>query len=380
MAHRRTRAAAALASLLLGAVVTADAARAQGAPPAPPVTVAKPVVKDVQEWAYFTGRFDATAAVDVRARVGGYLQKVHFVDGSLVKKGDLLVTIDQRPYQAAVDQADAAVKVSETAVDFAKNDLDRAQQLQKSGNITEQTADQRRQTFLQGQAQLAGNRAALANAKLNLEFTEVRAPMDGRISRRLVAEGNIVAANDTLLTTIVTIDPIDFYFDVDEQSFLSYMRNVHGTSGSVVGDAAFVGTSDEAEPARKATIDFADNRIDAATGTLRVRAKVANPEGFLAPGLFGRIKMPASQPKKGVLVPDEAIASDQTRRIVYQVADDGSVTPKPVVTGPKIDGYRLIRSGLDGTEQIVINGIVRIRPGVKVTPQPTTLPAVKPGA
>ncbi|WP_407048791.1 efflux RND transporter periplasmic adaptor subunit [Methyloraptor flagellatus] len=376
MIFRRFTATVAIAAIGIAAAV--PAAFAQGAPAGgPPVTVAKPIVKDVQEWAYFTGRFDATASVDVRARVGGYLEKVHFVDGSLVKKGDLLFTIDPRPYRASADQSEAAVKVSETAVEFAKNDLDRAMQLQKSGNITDQTADQRRQAYLQAQAQLAGNRAALVNAKLNLEFTEVRAPMDGRISRRLVAEGNIVAANDTLLTTIVTIDPIDFYFDVDEQNFLAYTRNMHGASGSIVGDNAFVGTSDEAEPARKATIDFADNRVDALTGTLRVRAKVPNPDGFLTPGLFGRIKVPASKMHPGVLVPDEAIASDQTRRIVYQVADDGSVTPKPVVPGPKIDGYRLIRSGIDGSEQIVVNGIVRIRPGVKVTPQPTTLPPVR---
>jgi RND family efflux transporter MFP subunit len=355
-------------------------AGAQGAPPAPPVTVAKPVVKDVQEHVAFTGRFDATQSVQVKARVAGYLQKIAFTDGATVKKGDLLFAIDPRPYQAAVDQAAAAVTVSETTLSFANGDLERATQLQKTGNITEQVFDQRRQAVIQATAKLAGDRAALAAAKLNLDFTQVKAPIDGRLSRTLVSEGTLVAANDTLLTTIVAADPIDFYFDVDETTFLAFERAAAagGPGASIVGLEGVVGTTDEPEPKRKARVDFYDNRVDQASGTMRLRAKVANDDLFLTPGLFGKIRVPLGGIKKGILLPDEAIASDQTRRIVHVVAADGSTTQKPVVPGPKIDGWRLIRSGLDGSETIAVNGIVRIRPGVKVTPQMVTLPPVGP--
>ena len=353
-------------------------ADAQGAPPAPTVTVAKPVVREVQETVTFTGRFDATQSVQIKSRVPGYLQAIGFEDGAFVKKGDLLFSIDPRPYRAAVDQAQSVVRVSETAVQFATADLDRATQLQKSGNITEQLFDQRRQTALQAQAKLAGDRAALDAAKLNLEFTEIRAPFAGRASRRLVSEGTLVAAADTLLTTILAADPIDFYFDVDESTFLAFERAVATGGGKVEmsGLIGLVGTSDEPDPKREAKIDFVDNRVDQSSGTMRLRAKVANADLFLTPGLFGRIRLPMGTAKRGILLPDEAIAADQTRRIVWVVAEDGAVTPKPIVPGPKIDGYRLIRSGLDGSESIVVNGIVRIRPGIKVTPQPTTLPPV----
>ena len=373
-------------SLLCLIAIAADggAAGAQGtagggAPPAgPTVTVAKPVVRDVQETILVTGRFDATQSVQIKSRVGGYLQPIGFTDGSFVKKGDLLFTIDPRPYKAAVDQAVAAVAVSDTTLQFASNDLDRAQQLQKTGNITEQLFDQRRQAFMSAQARSAGDKAALAAAKLNLEFTEIRAPFGGRVSRALVSEGTLVGANDTLLTTIVAADPIDFYFDLDEATFLTFERAgaKAGAAESILGLVGRVGTSDEAEPQREAKIDFVDNRVDQASGTMRVRAKVANGDLFLTPGLFGKIRLPIGGPKRGILVPDEAVASDQTRRIVYVVAEDGAVSPKPVTVGSKIDGYRLVRAGLTGEETIAVNGLVRIRPGIKVTPQATTLPPV----
>jgi len=360
---------------LLASTLTADA---QGAPPPPAVTVAKPVVRDVQETLTFTGRFDATQSVQVKSRVAGYIQAIRFEDGATVKKGDLLFSIDPRPYKAAVDQAEATVRISETAVQFANSDLERAVQLQKTGNITDQLSDQRRQTALQARAKLAGDNAALEAARLNLEFTEIRAPFDGRVSRRLVSEGTLIAAADTLLTTIVSTDPIDFYFDVDETTFLTFERAVAKSGGKVElsGQLARVGTMDEPTPKREARIDFVDNRVDQSSGTMRLRAKVDNADLFLTPGLFGRIVVPVGTQKRGVLLPDEAIASDQTRRIVWIAADDGSLTAKPIVPGPKIDGYRLIRSGLDGSETVVINGLARIRPGIKVTPQPVQLPPV----
>lgn len=378
----RLSAAAAMVAASVVFLVQPQGSLAQTAPAGPPagpaVTVAKPVVREVQETQVFTGRFDATQSVTIKSRVPGYLQSIAFTDGSFVKKGDLLFTIDPRPYKAAVDQAKAAVSVSDTTLQFAQSDFERALQLQKTGNITDQTFDQRRQALLQAQARATGDKAALVAAELNLEFTEVRAPFDGRMSRTLVSEGTLVGASDTALSTIVAADPIDFYFELDEQTFLGLERALgSGTGkGSIVGTKAQVGTSDEAEPKRAAEIDFVDNRVDQASGTMRLRARVPNPDLFLTPGLFGRVRIAVGGPKQGVLVPDEAVASDQTRRIVYLVAEDGTVTPKPVIVGPKIDGYRLIRSGLDGSETIAVNGIVRIRPGVKVTPKPTTLPPV----
>lgn len=352
-------------------------AMAQGAPPAPPVSVARPVVKKFQEWEVFTGRFEARDTVELRARVPGYLNEVHFTDGALVKKGDLLFTIDQRPYVAAVQQAEAALKVAETALKFAEGDIERAEALHKTRNISDQAMDQRRQAFQQARAQANGSRAALNAAKLNLEFTEIRAPVEGLISRRLVAPGNIVTANDTLLTVIVSRDPMMFYFDIDEATFLVFSRIMKAGGETATGLDVYVSTSDEAVQTRKATIDFIDNRLDAASGTMRLRARVDNSDRFLTSGLFGKVRLPVSPMKRGVLVPEEAVASDQTRRIVYQVAEDGAVKPLPVVTGPKVDGYRVIRSGLSGEETIAVNGLVRIRPGVKVAPQKVELPPVK---
>ncbi len=346
---------------------------AQGAPPAPPVSVAKPVVREVQEFVTFSGRFDSSEQVDIRSRVVGYLEAVHFTDGAIVKKGDPLFTIDPRPYKAAVQQAEAALASSQASLAFTQADLERAQQLLKANNISDQTADQRRQAFQQATAQEAGNRAALDAARLNLAFTDIRAPITGKISRKLVSPGNIVAANDTLLTTLVSLDPIVFYFDLDEASYQAMLR-ANGGIGKAAGLAVMLAASDEAEPSRAATLDFVDNRIDANSGTIRLRARVPNTDLFLTPGLFGKVRLPAGPKAQGVLLPDEAIASDQSRRIVYVVAEDGSVTPRPVTLGTLVDGYRLVRSGLKGDETVVVNGLVRIRPGIKVTPQMTTLP------
>ena len=355
---------------------------AQGAPPAPQVTVAKPVVRDVQEFVVFSGRFDSADQVDIRSRVAGYLDRIHFADGSFVKKGDLLFSIDPRPYQAALEQAEGVLAASQANVTFTRSDLERASQLQRDRNISDQLAEQRNQSYRQALAQEQANRAALAAAKLNVEFTQIRAPIDGQISRKLVSVGNIVGANDTLLTSIVSLDPIVFYFDLDENSFLTFLRAAGRTGGarSAIGLDVLLATSDEAEPKRKAVIDFVDNRIDASSGTIRMRARLANPDLFLAPGMFGKVRLPAGAPGRGILLPDEAIASDQSRRIVYVVAEDGAVTPRPVVLGTLVDGYRLVRSGLTGEETVVVNGLVRIRPGVKVSPQMSTLPPVRAAA
>ena len=357
---------------------SAALAQAPGGPP-PAVTVAKPVVKDVVEYDDFTGRFEATDSVEIRARVSGYLDKVAFQDGAIVKKGDPLVVIDRRPYKAALDQAQASVVSAQARLNFGQADLERAQSLQRTGNIAEQLVDQRRQSFITARADMDNAEAALRNAQLNYDFTDIRAPIAGKIGRKLVTEGNLVNANETLLTTIVSLDPIYFYFDVDERSFLAYSRVLSSekSAGRTIENDARVGLTDESTAQRPARIDFIDNRIDQASGTIRLRAIVQNKDLFLVPGLFGTIQVAGSPPHRGVLVPDEAIGTDQDRRIVWAVADDGTVSAKVVRPGPKIDGYRLIRSGLTGDETIVIAGLQRVRPGAKVTPQRQDLPPVR---
>jgi multidrug efflux system membrane fusion protein len=365
---------------VLFAIAVAPAAIAQGGPGGPPpVTVAKPVVKPIVEMDEYTGRFDAIGAVEVRARVSGYLETVHFQDGATVNQGDLLFTIDRRTYQAAFNQAQATLNTRQTEFDLAKVEFERYQRLTQTGAAAAATLDQRRQTFLAAQANIAGARAALETARLNLSFTEIRAPIAGRISRKLVTEGNLVRENETLLTTIVQLDPVHFYFDIDERSYLAYQRiaRQNGGNGNGKGLPVAVQLSDEKVFSHKGVLDFTDNRLDAATGTMRLRAVFENKDLFLTPGLFGRIAVPGSPEYQGILLPDEAILTDLDRRYVYVVGADGAVQQRPVRLGSRTDSYRIIRDGLKGDETVVINGLQRVRMGGgRVTPQPVTLPPV----
>lgn len=365
-----------IAGLSAALLLSVSAASAQQQ--APTVTVAKPVVRDIVEDDEFVGRFEAVDEVAVRSRVAGYLQEVHFRDGALVKKDDLLFTIDQRPYQATYDAAKSQVDVTTSALEFARMQLERAETLTKSGNLSVSTLDDRRREFLGAQALQQGAEATLRTASLNLEFTEIKAPLAGRIGRRLVSVGNLVQPDSTLLTTIVAVDPIDFYFDIDERSYFAYARDAR-TRGGVMQEGGggldvVVHVADRNEVAFNGKLDFAENRLDQQTGTMRVRARFDNKDGVLQPGMFGRVNVPGSLPHKGILVPDEAIGADQNRRIVYVVDDAGLVSTKPVRTGPRIDGYRVIREGLTGDETVVVNGLMRVRPGVTVKPEMTTLP------
>lgn len=364
-----------LAAALLAAPVAARA-QAPGGPP-PKVTMAKPVVREIVETDTFTGRFDPVEIVDVRARVTGYLEKVNFVDGATVKRGDLLFVIDRRPYKAALDQAQAALVSAKASLNFSTTDLERAQTLSRSGNISEQVTDQRRQASQTAQANVDSADAQLRQAQLNYDFTEVKAPISGRISRRLVTEGNIVITDETQLTTIVSLDPIYFGFTVDERSFLKYQSTLGigmGQTQQGKGVPILIALSNEAKPTRKGVLDFVDNRVDNATGTVLLRATVENPDGFIKPGLFGIVSLPATKPYQGVLLPDDAVSANQDKRIVYIVTDDGSVASREVKLGPKVDGYRVIRDGLKGDENVVVNGLTRVRPGAKVQAEATTLP------
>lgn len=365
-------------ALLSAALGLPRIALAQDAPP-PPVTVAKPVVKQIIEDDEFIGRFEGVDQVDIRARVSGYVARIHFADGAVVKAGDLLLTIDQAPYQAALDQAQASVEAGAARLQFARADLDRAATLRETGNITTQVADTRTQSFATATADANGAKAALDRAKLELSFTEIRAPIAGRLSRKLVSIGDLVVANDTVLTNIVSVDPINFYFDVDERTYLAYRQLSSGGLNTPVGDLrneVKVAIGNEPRPIHPGYLDFTENRLDAASGTLRARAVLPNADGMLVPGLFGRVAILGSIPYDGVLIPDEAVGSDQDRRVVYVVGPDNTVSMQPVRLGPRIDGYRVIREGLKGDQTIVVNGLMRVRPGIKIDPKPTDLPLV----
>lgn len=356
------------------------AAAQQAAPPPPKVTVAKPVVREVVEDDEFVGRFEPLDEVDIRARVGGYLEQVHFTDGAVVAKGDLLFTIDQRPYQAAVAEAEANLKIARSQVEYTKKQLERARELSTRGNISVSALDERQQEYVAALAQVEGAKASLDSARLDLEYTEIRAPFSGRIDRNLISVGNLVVPDETLLTSIVALDPIYFYFDIDERSYLAYARDARERGVALQEGAGSlpvkVRLSDEKDGSFEGTLDFAENKVDEDTGTMRVRAVFDNPKLVMQPGLFGIINIPGSLPYRGVMIPDSAITADQDKRLVYVVDDAGKVSRREIRPGPRLHGYRVVREGLTGDETIVVDGLMRVRPGATVTPEMKQLPQV----
>ena len=347
---------------------------ASAAPSPPPVTVARPLQKVVTEWNEFTGRFSAVELVEVRARVSGFIDSIHFTDGQVVKQGDLLFVIDPRPYRLAVQQSTADVERAKAKLDLATMDVERAGQLVRNQTLTEREFDTRRSTQRDAAAQVAAAEATLNQAKLNLEWTEVRAPIAGRISDKRVDAGNLISGGQvgaTLLTVIVSIDPIRFVFDGSETDFLHYQRlSRAGTrpSSRDVPNPVSVKLADEADYKHQGRMDFVDNVVNPKTGTIRARAIFENKDGLLTPGFFGRLRLYGGQ-HDALLVPDSAIASDQSRKIVFTVADDGMVGTKLVELGPMVEGLRVILSELVATDRIVIDGLQRARPGQKVTPE-----------
>jgi RND family efflux transporter MFP subunit len=376
--------------------------QAQQAPPPPPVTVAQPTKKTITDYDEYVGRFTAVDLIQVYARVSGYLDKINFIDGQIVKQGDLLFNVDKRPFQVALEQAQANLARSQADLDFAISDLQRATTLlqdRSSVAISKQAFDQRQQTERSARAQVAANDAAVRAAQLDLEFTELRSPVAGRIGDRRVAVGNLVTGGqggtntNTLLATIVSIDPIYFEFTFDEASYIRYQRmtNKRNSVAGGPGDPIPVRLEliDETGFPHQGTMDFIDNVIQESTGTIRGRAKFANPTAQFTPGMFGRIRVPSSEPHEALLVPDVAIGTEQTRKFVYVMgpgSDPQAPQMKYVTLGRVVDGLRVITSGIEGGDRVVVNGLMRIRPGSKVVAQeeqakpPAAAAAAKPAA
>jgi multidrug efflux system membrane fusion protein len=371
-----------LVSLILIANVLAgcDGKPASSAPPLPPVTVAQPLQKSITEWDEYTGRFTALETVEIRARVSGFIDSVHFQEGQIVKKDDLLFVIDQRPYQIAVEQAKADIERAQAKLDIGTQDVNRATPLLQDRTLTEREFDTRKSVQRDAAGQLAAANAALKQAQLNLEWTEVRAPIAGRISDKRVDAGNLISGGQTgatLLSVIVSIDPIHFVFDGSEADFLHYLRLAAAGTRPSSRDApnpVAVRLADETEFTHQGRMDFVDNAINPKTGTIRARAVFDNKDGFLTPGFFGRLRLFGGT-HDALLIPDGAIASDQASKIVFTVADDGTVGTKRVELGPIVDGLRVVRSGLAPTDRIVIDGLPRARPGQKVKAEDGTIKA-----
>ncbi|ROO27593.1 RND transporter [Salinisphaera orenii MK-B5] len=367
---------AAVIAVLVGAVAayavssptTAKAqAQAQAATPPPAVTVAPVIVKSLHEWQEFTGRLQAVESVEVRARVNGYIDRVAFADGAIVHKGDLLFQIDPRPYQAEVDRLSAEKARAASSLALARADFQRGRALQRANAISTQAYDQFRASEAAAKGELGSVEAMLRAARLNLEFTEVRAPIDGRVSRANITAGNLVDGS-AVLTTVVSQDPVYAYFDVDEQAFLRYEQLIqHGGDEDITG--VFMGLVDETGYPHGGNLDFVDNQVNPDTGTIRARAAFANGDGQYTPGLFARMRLVGGAAVETVLIDDRAIGTDLDKRFVLRLTADNAVEYQRVEMGPSISGLRVVRSGLKPGDVIVVNGLQHVMPGQTVAPE-----------
>ncbi len=345
-----------------------------GAPQAPQVTVSAPVQKVVREWDEYTGRFVAVDRVEIRARVSGYLNSIHFKDGDIVYKGDLLFVIDPRPYEAALAASRARLQQAQSQLQLANRELQRAENLRRTQAVSEAVLDERLQQVRAAQGAVLEAEAAVRADELNVEFTQVKAPVTGRISQRLVSVGNLVSggqASSTLLTTIVSLDPIHFVFNADQQAYLRYVRlsqTGDRASSREVANPVVLALPGETDFPHVGRMDFVDNEIDFSTGTIRGRAVFNNPNMVFTPGLFARLRLVGREEYPALLLPDSAIGTDQARRFVYVIGEGNVPQYRPVTLGPIIDGLRVVREGLQPTDKVVTAGLQRIRPNAPVTP------------
>jgi RND family efflux transporter MFP subunit len=374
--------------LALAAAVAGCGQGQQAAQPLPAVTVTNPVQRTVIDQDEYVGRFEAVNSVEIRSRLSGYLSEIHFQDGQLVKQGDLLFTVDRRPFEIVLEQMRANLAQARANLAFAQGDLDRGQALLGNKTITEQTYDQRTQAKAVAEAAVAAQEAMVHSAELDLDqYSQLRSPIDGRIGDRRVAVGNLVTGgtggSTTLLATVVSVDPIRFEFTFDEQSYLRYVRfasasnDVASAHGNVPVTLELI---DENDFVHAGKIDFVDNVINESSGTIRGRALFDNPEGLFTPGMFGRVRVPGSPPYSALLIPDAAIGSEQARKYVLVVDDGGVVRQKYVTPGQLDGGLRVIKDGLVASDRVIVNGLMHARPGIKVNAQVQDAPPALPGA
>ena len=349
-----------------------------GKPPAPPppptVSVAPVLQRDIAEWDEFSGRLEAVDQVEIRPRVSGYIKRVTFTEGREVRKGEVLFEIDPRPYQADLERAQAQLEQARTAAELATREVARAEKLVNVQAISREEFDSRTSAEANGSAAVRAAEAAVETARLNLGWTVVRSPIAGRVSRAEVTAGNLVQAGPptaTLLTTVVSLDPIYLYFDSDEQTYLRYSGRAAAAGNRGWRDARFpvyLGLANETGFPHEGRLDFVDNRIDPASGTIRTRAVFSNRDRRFTPGLFARVKLVGSQKAPALLVRDAAIGTDQDRKFVLVLGKGDSLEYRPVEIGRLSDGLRIVRSGVAAGDKVVVTGLMRVRPGVKVTP------------
>ena len=363
-----------LLAAVLAAACGSQAAPGEDAPPAPEVSVAPVLAREVQQWDDFTGRVSAVETVDLRPRVSGYVQRVAYAEGQLLRKGDALFEIDPRPYRAALDRAEAELARARSEARLAAAQNVRARAMVEARAISREEYETRAAASAQGDAAVRAAEAAVAAARLDLQFTTVRSPIDGRAGRALVTEGNLAQADATVLTTVVSQDPVHVYFDADEQTWLRYSRAASGGDRAGTGNAVRVALAGEDGYPHAGTVDFVDNRIDPATGTIRARAVLRNPDGMFTPGLFARVQLEGGARAPALLIDDKAVLTDQDRKYVYVLGEDSTAQRRDVVLGRMADGLRVVRSGLAPSDRVIVNGLQKVfMPGMPVAAKPVAM-------
>lgn len=365
--------------LLLAGLLTACGSSGQPEDAtAPPMEVSVAVVpeREITEWDEYTGRLEAVETVEIRPQVSGYLQQVNFEEGRDVKKGDVLFVIDPRPYQAELDRALAEVERARTAATLAGTDLGRAEKLVATRAISQEEFDQRRAAVVSAEAAVKAAEAAVAVARLNVSYTRVTSPINGRVGRAEVTVGNLVtgglAGQATRLTTVVSLSPMYVYFEAAEQDYLKYIdlaRSGQRPLSREHANPVLMAVGNEEEFSHEGYMDFVDNRVDAGTGTLLGRAVFPNPDQYLVPGMFVRVRLAGASQYTGTLINDRAILTDQDRRYVLVVGEGDVLEYRAITTGPIVEGLRAVREGLKAGERIIVNGLQRVRPGMTVTPR-----------
>ena len=372
----RTAARLLALSVIMGAATGCkQAVEAKPKPLPAPVKAAQAITRDVRVSDEFNGRVWATNSVDIRPRVTGYIDRIAFREGQMVHKGDLLYVIDPRPYKDMADSAKAGLDRERAAADFARVQSERAERLKQSDAVSQEEMQNRGSDLLQSGARVKAAEAAVASAELNLTYTQVRSPIDGRISRTILTVGNLAQADQTVLTSVMSVDPVYVYFDCDEQSYLRFQQSSHQGTGVGADNPVRVALASEQGFPHAGRIDFVDNQLNPGTGTIRARVVLPNPDHTLTPGLYARVQLQSVTPSRAILIDEKAVLTDQDRKYVYVVGPDDTAQRKDVVLSGKNNGLRIVRSGLTSQDRFIIGGLQLIGPGAPVSPKPTTMGA-----